>query len=234
MNNTQSSCRNTENYIKHMSPGIVAFAIVLLTISPSFSTTKGLNQIVTPDIQPQGSLSVSYQQQDPNIGNPSELQFELGITKRFEAALFQGLKPGEEILNVEYGIIQGKQFLLSTGFAGYSSRYPHPAPYVEAGYQTGNAYLMAGIEQSQIVSRDALGPTYNQQQTQAILGAAYHATPRLLVQFDYQSGESNSLTGGLTYTITPTLTFNPAIYYSNSEPHNIYGYSVLSWNIQMF
>jgi len=234
MKYTQRTGHNNGIYLTRISLAIALFALVLLTISPSFATTKGLNQIVTPDIQPQGALSVSYQQQDPNIANPSELQFELGITKRFEAALFQGLKPGEDILNVEYGIIQDKQFLLSTGFAGYSSRYPHPTPYVEAGYQTGNAYFMAGIEQSQIVSGGVTGPTYNQQQTQAILGAAYHATPRLLVQVDYQAGEANSLTGGFTYTITPTLTFNPAIYYSNSEPHNIYGYSVLSWNIQMF
>jgi hypothetical protein len=220
--------------MKIVSKGFAAITLVLVTVSPSFATTKGLNQIVTPDIQPQGTLSISYQQQDPNIANPSELQFELGITKRFEAALFQGLKPAEEILNVEYGIIQGKQFLLSTGFAGYSSRYPHPAPYLEAGYQTGNGYVMAGVEQAQITAGGQGGPAYNQQQSQTILGAAYHVSPRMLVQFDYQSGEANCVTGGFTYTVTPTLTFNPAIYYSNSAPHNIYGYSVLTWNVQLY
>lgn len=214
--------------------GAAAALLLAASTAPLHATTKGLNQIVTPDIQPAGQLSVSYQQQDANIANPSELQLELGLTPRFELAYFQGLDPGEEILNAEYGIIQSKQCLLSAGFAGYSSRYPHPAPYVEAGYITGATYLMAGAEQVQLAQTNATGASYNQQQTQSIFGAAYRVSPRVLLQVDYQSGEQNSLTGGFTYSVTPELNFNPAIYYSNGDPHNVYGYAVLTWNIQLF
>jgi len=210
----------------------LALAAIAASTAPLFATTKGLNQIVTPDIQPQGVLSVSYQQQDPSIGNPSQIQLELGITKRFEVALFQGFKPADEVLNAEYGIIQGKQWLLSTGFSGYSTQYPHPAPYLVAGYQSGNAYLMAGVQQTQVVAGQ-LGGWYNQQQTQAIVGAAYHVSPRMLLQVDYQAGESNFATAGFTYSVTPQLSLNPALYYANSAPQNLYGYAVLTWNVQL-
>ncbi|MDR3710065.1 MAG: hypothetical protein P4L33_17355 [Capsulimonadaceae bacterium] len=213
---------------------ILAVTALSLLAAPAHATTKGLNQIVTPDIQPQGALSISYQQQDPNIANPSELQLELGITKRFEIAYFQGFKPTEEIANVEYGLIQSQNFLLSTGFAGYSSRYPHPAPYLEGGYYIGNAGFMLGVEQVQNANVRPGGSTFNQQQTQAILGADYHVSPRLMVQFDYQTGDSNSVTGGFTYAVTPSLSFNPSLYYSNGDPHNYYGYAVLSWTVQVF
>jgi hypothetical protein len=36
----------------------------------SFATTKGLNQIVTPDLQPEGEFSLGLQIQDKRIANP--------------------------------------------------------------------------------------------------------------------------------------------------------------------
>jgi hypothetical protein len=61
------------------------------------ATTKGLSQIVTPDLQDEGDLSLSLQIQDKRIANPYELQAELGLTKWAEIAVFQGFKPDEEI-----------------------------------------------------------------------------------------------------------------------------------------
>jgi hypothetical protein len=187
------------------------------------ATTKGLNQIVTPDVQPNGQLSISYQEQDPNIANPTELQFELGLTKQFEVAVFQGFNPHEQILNTELALVQKGPYLLSTGFSNWSSRgRGHaPQPYLEAGYYKGLTQTMAGAIR--------VGS-----QTQTILGWAYQANPRIKLQLDYQSGTGNSASAGFTYNITPLLQFNPAVYLGNDTPHPTYGYAVLTWNIQVW
>src|SRR5207253_5917504 len=77
----------------------------ILACGSSFATTKGLSQIVTPDLQEEGDLSLSLQIQDKRIGNPYELQAELGLTKWAEVAVFQGFQPNEEILATELGIL---------------------------------------------------------------------------------------------------------------------------------
>jgi len=64
----------------------LACAFVLLPAAAA-ATTKGLSQIVTPDIQPEGQLSLSFQAQSKQIGNPYEFQGELGFTKWLEAAV---------------------------------------------------------------------------------------------------------------------------------------------------
>jgi hypothetical protein len=209
-------------------------AALMLAAVPAFATTKGLNQIVTPDVMPKGVLSVSYQEQDPNIANREEVQLELGVTKRLEFALFQGYAPNEFILNGEYGIVQQKHFLLSTGFANYSSMGSSPQPYLEAGYLRGNTYLMAGATYVIVQDQGIGGTVRNYHQTQAILGAAYRTDPRLLLQVDYQGGSGNFATAGFTYNITPQLQLNPSLYYANAPGHAVYGYAVLTWNIQAF
>src|SRR5216683_4864554 len=99
---------------------LVAFAGIFICASSSFATTKGLNQIVTPDLQEEGDLSVSLQIQDKRIGNPYELQAELGLTKWAEVAVFQGFKPNEEIFATEFGILTKEPYLLSIGFINWS------------------------------------------------------------------------------------------------------------------
>jgi hypothetical protein len=64
-------------------------------LSEAHATTKGLSQIVTPDLQPEGQSSLSFQAQARGIANPYQLQAEIGITSWLEAAVFQGLSPGE-------------------------------------------------------------------------------------------------------------------------------------------
>jgi hypothetical protein len=76
---------------------LILVAALALTAARVEGTTKGLSQIVTPDLQPEGDLSLSFQIQDARIANPYELQAELGLTKWAEVAVFQGFKPNEEI-----------------------------------------------------------------------------------------------------------------------------------------
>ena len=64
-------------------------------------TPSLLSKIVTPDVQPQGDLSLSFQWQGKQIANPYEFQAELGITRSFEVAIFQGTQPFETIFGCE-------------------------------------------------------------------------------------------------------------------------------------
>ena len=57
---------------------VIVVAAVLLSAPSSSATTKGLSQIVTPDLQPEGDLSLSLQIEDKRIANPYELQAEMG------------------------------------------------------------------------------------------------------------------------------------------------------------
>src|SRR5260370_6999460 len=103
----------------------------------AYGTTKGLNQIVTPDLQGEGDLSLSPQIQDQKIGNPYEIQSELGLTKWAEIAVFKGFKPNELIFGTELGLLQKEPWLLSIGAINWS---PHshvdPQPFIELGYYT--------------------------------------------------------------------------------------------------
>ena len=87
------------------------------------ATTKGLNQIITPDIQQEGLLSISAQVEHPFIGNSEQLQFEAGLTSNFEVALFQGFSPWQTVGAAEYGLVQKPHFLLSTGFLQSATDY---------------------------------------------------------------------------------------------------------------
>ena len=59
----------------------LALALALAFPPSARATTKGLSQIVTPDLQSEGDLSLSFQAQSMRIANPYELQSELGLTK---------------------------------------------------------------------------------------------------------------------------------------------------------
>ena len=80
---------------------VVTIFAILTTVSSSFATTKGLSQIVTPDLQPKGDLSLSFQIQDKRIANPYQLQAELGLTDWAEVAVFRGFQPDEWIFGTE-------------------------------------------------------------------------------------------------------------------------------------
>jgi len=204
---------------------IEIFLVVLTCISicaSSFATTKGLSQIVTPDLQPEGDLSLSLQIQDQRIANPYELQAELGLTKWAEVAVFQGFKPNEEILATEFGILTKEPYLLSIGFTNWSPRSDvDPQPYIETGYYTEHQKFIVG----------AIHAGYK---NEAILGYAYDFNKQWRVQVDFQSGKENSSTIGFTWNITPDFQVNPAIYFANYHPDRIMGYIVFTYTFHLW
>jgi hypothetical protein len=202
---------------------IIVMIIALLWRTPSsFATTKGLSQIVTPDLQPEGNLSLSLQIQDKRIANPYELQAEMGLTKWAEVAVFRGFDPDDWIFGTEIGLLTKEPFLLSVGFVNWS---PHlnedPQPYIEAGYYTEHHKLIAGA-------------IYAGYKTEAILGYAYDFNERWRVQVDWQSGSENSSTIGFTCNVTREFQFNPAIYFSNDDPGRLMGYVVFTYTFPLW
>jgi hypothetical protein len=202
---------------------IIVMMITILSSTPSLlATTKGLSQIVTPDLQGEGDLSLSLQIQDKRIANPYELQAELGLTKWAEVAVFRGFQPDDWIFGTEIGLLTKEPFLLSAGFVNWS---PHldvdPQPYIEAGYYTEHHKLIAGA-------------IYAGYKTEAILGYAYDFNQTWRVQVDWQSGSENSSTIGFTCNVTRDFQFNPAIYFSNDDLSRIFGYIVFTYTFHLW
>jgi len=195
---------------------------ILTTASSSFATTKGLSQIVTPDLQPEGDLSLSFQIQDKRIANPYQLQAELGLTEWAEAAVFRGFQPDEWIFGTEIGLLRKEPYLLSIGFVNWS---PHldvdPQPFIEAGYWG---------EHNKI----AIGAIHAGYKNEAILGYAYDFNERWRLQVDWQSGSENSSTIGFTCNVTPDFQFNPALYISNDSKHDLFGYIVFTYTFHLW
>ncbi len=200
----------------------IAGLIIIASMSGEVrATTKGLSQIVTPDLQPEGQLSLSFQAQAPTIANPYQLQAEIGITSWLEAAVFQGLSPGEQTFGTQVGLIQHGPWLLTTGFINWSTRGSNPQPLLEAGYYTTHDKWMVG----QIRVHD---------QTQVLLGWAHDFNDTWRFQLDYQSGDANYFTVGFTCNVTPRMQFNPAIYFANSGSHSPVGYIVFTYTLPVW
>jgi hypothetical protein len=201
---------------------IVIMIVVLASAPSSFATTKGLSQIVTPDLQGEGDLSLSLQIQDKRIANPYELQAELGLTKWAEVAVFRGFQPDDWIFGTEIGLLTKEPFLLSVGFVNWS---PHlnvdPQPYIEAGYYTEHHKVIVG----------AIHAGYK---NEAILGYAYDFNERWRVQVDWQSGSENSTTIGFTCNVTRNFQFNPALYFSNDDASRVMGYIVFTYTLHLW
>ncbi len=198
-------------------------SVALLTITTSaFATTKGLSQIVTPDLQAQGDFSLSFQLQDDRIGNPYELQAELGLTKWAEVALFKGFDPNELIFGIELGLIQKEPYLLSIGFVNWS---PHsdvdPQPFIEAGYYGEHHKFI-------------LGATRVDFRNEVIVGYAYDFNQTWRAQVDFQSGSGNSSTIGFTCNLTRDFQVNPALYVTNDSPHDVLGYVVFTYTFHIW
>jgi hypothetical protein len=185
------------------------------------ATTKGLNQIVTPDIQPAGVLSLSAQIQDERIGNPQQLQFELGLTHWAEIAFLQGLRPREEIFGAEVGLWHQGSHLLTAGAVNWSSLGGGAQPVLEYGYYARRDHLIGGV-------------TRADGRFEGIFGFSHQLTDRLQLAVDYQSGSGSALTFGLTISVTPDVQVNPAVYVANRRPHHAMGYVVCTWNIALW
>jgi len=209
--------------LRHLiASSFLAAAGSLATAHASFATTKGLSQIVTPDLQPEGDLSLSFQAQSERIANPYELQAEMGLTKWAEVAIFKGFQPNELIFGTELGLIQKEPYLLSIGFVNWS---PHshvdPQPFIEAGYYTEHHKFIAGA-------------THVDFRNEAIVGYAYDFNEAWRAQVDFQSGSGNSSTIGFTCNLTKDFQVNPAIYVTNDNPHHVLGYVVFTYTFHLW
>ena len=200
----------------------LTIAVVLALLPAARATTKGLSQIVTPDLQGPGELSLSFQAQSDRIANPYELQAEMGLTNWAEFAVFRGLKPDDWIFGTEFGVLTKEPYLLSVGFVNWS---PHshvdPQPYLEAGYYTEHHKFIVG----------AIHVDYR---NEAILGYAYDFNKTWRAQVDFQSGSGNSSTIGVTCNITHNLQMNPALYVTNDSPHRLLGYVVFTYTFPIW
>jgi hypothetical protein len=201
---------------------IVAIIVVVSGAPSSFATTKGLSQIVTPDLQPEGDLSLSFQIQDKRIANPYELQAEIGVTKWAEVAVFRGFRPDDWIFATEIGLLTKEPYLLSVGFINWS---PHmnldPQPLIEAGYYTEH-------------QKPIIGVVHAGYKNEAILGYAYDFNQTWRVQVDWISGSENSSTIGFTCNVTRDFQFNPALYVSNGPKHDLFGYIVFTYTFHLW
>ena len=212
----------TNNTVRLSVVIAVTISAILTTASSSFATTKGLSQIVTPDLQPEGDFSLSFQIQDKRIANPYQLQAELGLTKWGEVAVFRGFQPDEWIFGTEIGLLRKEPYLLSIGFVNWS---PHldvnPQPFIEAGYW-GEHHKVA------------VGAIHADYKNEAILGYAYDFNETWRVQVDWQSGSENSSTIGFTCNVTGNFQFNPALYVSNDSKHDLFGYIVFTYTFPLW
>jgi hypothetical protein len=59
---------------------IMLMIVFVVSAASSFASTQGLNQIATPDMPPEGDLSLSFQAQGQKLGNPYQIQAEMGLT----------------------------------------------------------------------------------------------------------------------------------------------------------
>jgi len=200
---------------------LAALAVLLGGAGAARATIVGLNQIVTPEIQPTGVLALSAQAQHATIGDSQQIQFELGITPRFEAAWFQGLKPNEGFFSTEFNLVQEGPHLLSVGAVNWSTLGGPPQPVLEYGYYLPSDHFVVGA-------------IYANHESELVLGYRHQFSDRVQVAADFQSGRANATTLGVVYSFTPTLSINPAVYYTNSRRHHLFGYVVLTWNLTLW
>jgi len=201
---------------------IVVMIAVLLSASSSFGTTQGLNQIATPDVQPQGTLGLSFYMEDRKIGNPYQVQAGMGLTKWLEIDIFQGFKPNDSVIETEIGLLSKEPYLFSIGFLNWS---PHshidPQPFAVAGYYYGRHEFVAGA-------------THADFRNEALLGYAYDFNETWRLQVDWQSGSGNSSTIGIVWNVTRDFQASSAIFVTNNSPYEVLWYISFTYTFHLW
>jgi len=209
--------------MKKLQIGVIGLGALLAALSPApaLATTKGLSQIVTPELQDEGTLSLSAQWQSKQIANPYELQAEAGLTRWLEVAVFPGLDPGEQIFGALAGLVHTGPYLLTTGFINWSSLGGRPQPLLEGGYYTEHDKFMGG-------------PIVVDHHTQVMAGWAHDFNSTWRAQIDWHSGAANWWTLGFTHNVTPRFQYDPAVYFSNSDVNRRVGYVVFTYTFTLW
>jgi hypothetical protein len=201
---------------------IVAMIAILVSTPSAFATTQGLNQIATPDVQPEGTLALSFNLQDQKIGNQYQLQAEIGLAKWLEIDIFQGFKPNDTIIETEVGLLSKQPYLFSIGFLNWS---PHnrvaPQPFAIAGYYYGRHQFVAGV-------------THSDFRNEALLGYAYDFNQTWRLQVDWQSGSGNSSTIGIVWSVSSDFQASSAIFVTNNSPHEVFGYVSFTYTFHVW
>lgn len=200
---------------------VLAATVLTLVGIPASATIAGFNQIATPEIQPQGVLSINCQTGNKALENATQLQLELGVTESVGVAVFQTFSPCKTLFNAELALVNRKRFIVSTGLLGTDSGTQYQ-PFVEGCYSPGKACIIGGIQ-------------WQEGACLAVFGFSYQATQRLLLTSDYISGSENYATVGFTYVaITRSLSFNTALHVSNSDPHGAFALTTVTWDIDVW
>jgi hypothetical protein len=200
----------------------VTIIAVLLSASSSFATTQGLNQIATPDVQPEGTVALSFNLEERKIGSPYQIQTEMGLTKWLEVDIFHGFKPNDTVIETEIGLLAKGPYLFSIGFLNWS---PHsdvdPQPFAVAGYYFGRHQFVAGAMHADF-------------RNEALLGYAYDFNETWRLQIDWQSGSGNSSTIGIVCNITRDFQASSAIFVTNNSPHEVLGYVSFTYTFHIW
>jgi hypothetical protein len=205
----------------HRNLPLALVFLALIVCDRTYGTT-GYGQIVTPDLQPEGELSVTALIQSERIGNPYEVELELGLFRWAEVAIFKGFKPNEFIFDAEISLLQKEPWLLSIGALNWS---PHshvdPQPFIVGGYYTEHNQLIAGAIRAG-------------SRTDAILGWIYYFNDTWRAQIDFQSGSGNAVSLGFTCNLTRDLELSPGIYITNDTPHHVLGFVFITYTFPIW
>jgi hypothetical protein len=211
--------RNDRGRFRRLAAAVALTGCVLAL--PARATIVGLNQIVTLDIQTAGVLSLSAQAEHPALGNSQQVQFELGLLPRLEVGWFLGLKPTEGLFSAELNLVQRGPHLLTVGVVNWSTLGGAAQPLVEYGYYADKDHFVAGAIR--------VGG-----HTELLLGYRRQLTDSVAFSTDFQSGPDNSTTVGLSCNLTPNLSVNPALYWTNASRHHLFGYLVVTYNLAVW
>ena len=201
----------------------LALCLTLCAAGVAGANFQGLNQVLTPDLQPVGNLSLAFQEQHQAIGSPSGTLLELGVNRYLDLAVTQAFTPSQWSLGVETGFRRG-QHLFAAGLANWTwgpGGSASPQPFVEYGYY---GKWHEGV----------LGALWADGTPETILGYAYNVSPRLQLIADWQSGAENFSTVGDQCNFTPNLYLSTSLWHENAAPHRTFPFSFLCWTVKVF
>jgi hypothetical protein len=201
----------------------LALLLTLAAAGAACASIEGCNQVVTPDLQPVGLLSLNFQQEHRAIGSPTIMQAEIGVTKYLDLCLTRDFTPNQWSLGFETGWQHGPH-LFAAGFQNWAcgpGGSVAPQPFAEYGYAS-HAHEAAA------------GATWVSGRAETILAYTYQASPTWQFLTDWQSGSENFATLGVAYAFTPHLSLSPALWRENIAPHRAFSIAILTWSVKVF
>ena len=117
-------------------------------------------------MQAEGTLALSIDVQDRKIGNPYQVQAEMGLTKWFEIDIFQGFKPNDSVIETEIGLLLKRTVPVLHWVLNWS---PHshvdPQPFAVAGYYLDRHEFVVGATHADFRNEALVGYAYDFNET---------------------------------------------------------------------